>query len=270
MGTKTDLENCECNKIKVDLIKKIIDTNCEDLTYSKQDVYLNFENLEGLDGNQNKVLLSGEIFNNFSLKLLSDPDNEELPRQTAVDFINEFDRNFKEYLKPIRIHAKHIKKWFDIATGSMKIYIAENGGRIILYVKDSDRFYQISDTLNENNIINDDILDLSRQYDENLGLQLDEYIRGKRKTDTYKNTRRFEIGKLIYDELQKITDTSYACILCIPSIIMDDNDLDYKYRLTFIHAIADFRINYSVYSILINYLLYDRNGLCPPPNGSSC
>jgi len=271
MGTKSDLENCNCNEVKVDLIKKIIDTNCDELNFTKKNVYLNFENLGWKDSERNKVLLSGDIFKSFPINLFRSPDTTRLPKETAEDFITEFDRNFKEYLRPIRIHAKHIEKWYDSENEEMKVYIAENGGHIILYVKnDNNEYYQISDTLNQNNIITDDISDFSRQYEENLGLQLDDYIKNKRKADTYKNTRRFEIGKLIYEELQNLADTTHVCVLCIPSIIMDDIDVDYKYRLTFILAIGDYRINNSVYKILVEDMLYDRNGLCPPPDNSNC
>ena len=264
MSTKSDLENYKCNETKLQLIKKIIDKDCDELTFQDKNIYLNLEKLTEPNLLNNKVLLSGDIFNAFSIKLFKDPSTQELPRGIAVDFINEFERNFKEYLKPLRIHAKHIQKWFNHATDKMDVYISENGGRLIFYVKDNDIFYQVSDTVNATNIITDDIQDFSRQYEETLGRQLDEYIKIKKWDDTCRNTRKFEIGKMIFDELDKLSDTSNTCVLCIPSIIMDDTDPDYKYRLTFILAIADYRINYSVYSILIDYLLYDRNGLCPP------
>lgn len=263
--SKNDLKKCNCNNLKIDLIDKIIKSKYEDLINNK--IFLQTEINDKNNQEDNKTLLSGNIFRDLPLRLYNVTDStttEEIPRDIAINFVEAFEINFREYLIPLRIHLKLLKKWF--LSDTIDVYLTQNGRSIIFYVMKDDIFYQINDTTNDNNVITpDDMKDYSRQYESIFGKQIDGYIRGVRADRSFKNTRKFEIGKVIFEQFEeKFKDEQDACIFCIPALIMDDKDPEYKDRVTFVLAAGKYSVQESVYKIISDKILYDRNGLCPP------
>ncbi|KFF08383.1 hypothetical protein [Chryseobacterium luteum] len=189
-----------------------------------------------------------------------------------------------KYLPSIEITREIAQELFtDSATTKTKIYLGEdNCGLVFLTANESEGKYAIISNTLEKTVLNRVQYDDCRaKYNSGLKSSLDDYIRYKTKDSMANNTRRFILGRKMYENFIKACgSTANSVIAFYPVIYLENDYLQYpdddgicvkvkhKHRLTFLmtseHHTKEGRVAFQKESV------YDRNGLCPPPDNSNC
>lgn len=221
---------------------------------------------------------------NFTLKLLNpDGSTKKIDSQNANNFMDEFKNEFDSiYHRPLRVHNTIIKNLYKEAfQGKLKkrvihVYLGQNGNNIILFVEKNGSYFQISDTIVAMDITSN-INDYKTQFEKGIGDKIDNYIMNKTNSGIVKNTRKFNVGSVIEDELLNITNIpNTSCVLFYPAIYTLDDEITqfdeygneikvkHEHKLTFVMTIADY--NNLNFQLVTTNAFFDRNGLCPPGN----
>ncbi|SFN50476.1 hypothetical protein SAMN05421594_3037 [Chryseobacterium oleae] len=199
----------------------------------------------------------------------------------ANNFILEFKTGVSPILnRPLRVKSEIIIKLFEdnlMLKGkkTIDIYLTQNGNNVVFYIKQGGQIFQIND-MHEINEISADLIDYNNQFNNDFGSKADIYVHDLSGGNISRNTRKFEIGSIIYDELKaskKEPDTS--CVLFYPAIYTLDDEIEqdvdghlvkmkHKNLVTFVMVIGDYYMfNLEIVS---HTAFFDRNGLCPPGN----
>lgn len=189
-----------------------------------------------------------------------------------------------KYLPSIEITKEIAQELFkDSATSKTKIYLGEDAsGLVFLTANETEKKYAIISNNFEKFDLDKIEYDACRaKYESGLKSSLDIYIRDKTKDAKANNTRRFILGRKMYENfINACGNTGNSVIAFYPVIYLEDDYLQYpddneicvtvkhKHRLTFLmtseYHTKDGRIAFQKESV------YDRNGLCPPPDDSNC
>ncbi len=162
---------------------------------------------------------------------------------------------------------------------TVKIFLGEDNEGLLFMSQDitSGNYYIISNCESRIEITEEQFSNYKSAYDGGLKSVLDEYIQRKRNDEAARNTRRFILGNIVYNELSRQQQrTSLATNIVISfypaihmrDIILDGINLPYNNRFTFIMILEE--QNGTEFTPIGQTGVFDRNGLCPPPNDSNC
>lgn len=257
---KTEYDN---DKLDLESLNSIV-TLCNNLivkdvnNLKRQKQYLNIVNNKIASQNINFYYTENFAYPEYSTPFKFDSD---LPEK----FINEFRNKFQDkYERSSHIYANVAKELFENGNESVLIYLGQIKDEIILCIKKDSEYYQVND-VDEIQKIDADCI---KYYDENFGKKLDEYLIDNR-PERKRNTRRFEITVNVYNYL---TAQNYESIILFPAICMDNDTNNpakesYKYRYTYMMTFGDKSLDFNKFD---GVTIFDRNGLCPPPDNSNC
>ncbi|MCE3077066.1 hypothetical protein [Chryseobacterium gwangjuense] len=205
----------------------------------------------------------------------NDPITSKMPAEDAFQMLQEFYSTVSDkYEKRMFITSEVARDLFE-NNETIKIFLGENNDGLFFMSQDANENYSIiSNCEAKEDITEDEFSNYKSVYDANLKATLDEYIQEKRNDETARNTKRFILGNIVYNELltqQEEKPTANIVISFYPAIHMRDIDsesLSYKNRFTFIMILEE--RNGTEFTPMGETGVFDRNGLCPPPNESNC
>ncbi|KIC65084.1 hypothetical protein [Chryseobacterium taiwanense] len=161
---------------------------------------------------------------------------------------------------------------------SVNVFLGEDNQGLLFMSQDiaNGNYFIISNRESKIEITEEEFLNYKSAYDEGLKSILDEYIQAKRNDGSARNTKRFVLGNIVYNELlrqQEINTAADIVISFYPAIhmrdiISEDITLSYRNRFTFIMILE--KREGTQLTPIVDTGVFDRNGLCPPPNESNC
>lgn len=255
----------ENEKLDLEQLKVIIEL-CKTFQAKEEVNVRRYDQYQGLYNNT-KNIRNFQFYDmvDFKYPKVSEPfpENSPLPKE----FMGEFKEEFPDsYEKTSRIFLNIAEKLFENNIDKISVYLAQTRSEIILCIKVKDEYYQINDVPELTKIDSNWINNFAAS--PGLGASLDEYLHNRRK-DKLKNTRKFEITRNVFEYLK---DKNYEAMILFPAICMDNDTNNpskesYKYRYTYMISFGD---ETSDFNDLREAVIFDRNGLCPPPDDSNC
>ncbi len=242
-----------------------------------------------------KIQRQEEIDADYVIKVLRAevcPDNSmsgtgEVPSGIIANWrerYDEIDGVSEKYNRSIKITKEVVQDIFkDASVLKVKIYLGEDENGLVFLIKNEseDNYFIISNTSKKDSISKQEFEDLRKAYELGLKVDLDRYIRFKTNDPAANNTRRFILGRKIYDKLVAVSEqVSNSAIVFYPVIYLLDDYIQYEndenecikvkhiHRLTFLMVTEYYTA--SGRNPFLSEGVYDRNGLCPPPDGSNC
>lgn len=208
----------------------------------------------------------------------NEPVTGEMPSEDGFQMNREYYSTVSDhYEKHLFIAGDVMRNLFE-NNETVKIFLGEDNDGLLFMSQDvtDENHFIINNRESKAAITEEQFLNYKSAYDEGLKSVLDEYIQTKRNDETARNTKRFILGNIVYNELlrqQEINPTADIVISFYPAIhmkdiISEDINLSYRNRLTFI-MILEKREGVQ-FTPIVNTGVFDRNGLCPPPNDSNC
>ncbi|MDF2552138.1 MAG: hypothetical protein K0R77_1413 [Chryseobacterium sp.] len=243
-------------------------TNKNDIDWGKMKVYEQLKD-RGVDFDIYEIR-GGEKGN------WDDPVTSRMPPENAFQMIQEFYSTVSDkYEKHISI-TKTIADELFVDNEDVKIFFGENNEGLLFMAQNTigENYYIISNCESKIEITEEDFLNYKSVYDEGLKSVLDEYIKEKRNDESASNTKRFVLGNIVYNELLKQQAQKPSANIVIsfyPAIHMRDildQTLSYKNRFTCIMILEE--RNGRDFTPISETGVFDRNGLCPPPDNSTC
>lgn len=278
----------EINERELNVIKEFCDKMIEELGF--------IERSEAFDFSDFKINRQEDVSADYTVRILKSdtcPDNSmsDSGEVDAAVILNWRDRYTglegmeRKYLPSIEI-AKEVAQdlFHDSTTIQTKIYLGEDStlGLVFLTMNENEGTYHlISNTPRKKSLSRLEFEDYRTRYDSGLKSSLDRYIVHETQDPNAKNTRRFILGRKMYENFMNACGgTANSVIAFYPVIYLyndylqypDDDDQCIKvkhiHRLTFLmtseHHTEEGRTPFEKESV------YDRNGLCPPPDNSNC
>lgn len=181
------------------------------------------------------------------------------------------------YEKHLSVTGKVVRDLFE-NNEAIKVFLGEDNKGLLFMSQDmtNDNYYIISNCESKIEITEEQFLNYKLAYDKGLKSILDKYIQKERNDETARNTKRFILGNIIYNELLKQQGEKIAANIVVSfypaihlrDIISEETILSYKNRFTFIMILEE--QEGTELKPIGNAGVFDRNGLCPPPNDSNC
>ncbi|WP_294286193.1 hypothetical protein [uncultured Chryseobacterium sp.] len=242
-----------------------------------------------------KIQRQEEISADYIIKVLKTkacPDNSmsgtgEVPSGIIANWrerYDEIDGVNEKYNRSIKITKEVAQDIFkDTSLLKIKIYLGEDDNGLVFLTKNEseNNYFIISNTSKKWSLKKQEFDDLRTAYELGLKSYLDKYIRSETGNQVANNTRRFILGRKIYEKLIAVSEqTSNSAIVFYPVIYLLDDYVQYEndanecvkvqhiHRLTFL-MVTEYYTALGRYPFLTEGV-YDRNGLCPPPDGSNC
>lgn len=301
MGTNIELDSIlgrisqlvhyhELNENELNVIKTFCDKMIAELGFIDRAEVFNFKDF--------KISRQEDVNADYTVRALKNetcPDNSmsdsgEVDSGVILnwrDRYTELDGMQRKYLPSIEISKEVAQELFrDIATTKIKIYLGESkdnalGLEFLTMNENENTYHIISNTPRKKPLSKTEFEDYRMRYDQGLKSILDRYIVHETQDPNSKNTKRFILGRRMYENFIRVCGgTANSVIAFYPVIYLnndylqypDDDDICIKvkhmHRLTFLmtseHHTEEGRTPFEKESV------YDRNGLCPPPDGSNC
>lgn len=181
------------------------------------------------------------------------------------------------YEKHLYVTGEVVRDLFE-NNEAIKVFLGEDNDGLLFMSQDinNENYYIISNCESKVEITEEQFLNYKSAYDEGLKSILDEYIQERRNDETARNTKRFILGNIVYNELLKQQEEKPAANIVVSfypaihlrDIVSEEINLSYKNRFTFIMILEE--QNGTELKPIGNAGVFDRNGLCPPPNDSNC
>lgn len=161
---------------------------------------------------------------------------------------------------------------------AVKVFLGENNEGLLFMSQDSnnENYYIISNCESKTEITEQQFRNYKSAYDAGLKSVLDGYLQEKQNDSAARNTKRFILGNIVYNELVRQQESRPAANIVVSfypaihlrDIVVEQTNLPYAGRFTFIMILEE--ENGTELTPIGGTGVFDRNGLCPPPNDSNC
>ncbi|MDH6252049.1 hypothetical protein M2347_001776 [Chryseobacterium sp. H1D6B] len=217
-------------------------------------------------------------------KIYEQRDTDRIHSESAIPMIWEYlglNSLNDKYKRRLEL-SKEVADDIFLSVNEIDIFLGEDDNGLIFMCKlnkgASFEYYVINNTLKKKPILEGDFNHYRTSYEEGLKPILDRYLQANFATSI--NTRKFTVGSILYKELLTQSGTySNIVISFYPAIHVTDYlttinvkgaaiQVNYRSRLTFV-MILEYYLSSQRYQIGGSGV-YDRNGLCPPPDNSNC
>lgn len=208
------------------------------------------------------------------------PITNRIPSEDVPQMIREFNLITPDkYEKHLFVTSEVARVLFE-RNEAVKIFLGENDEGLVLMCKEltpeGNDYYIINNCESIKEITREDFEKYRSFYDETLRSVLDAYIQERQRNTNACNTKRFTLENIVYNELvrqQELKPSANIVISLYPAmhlrdVFMATGNLLYKNRFTFIMVLEE--RNELDFNPIGDTGVFDRNGLCPPPNDSNC